>query len=68
MKNKEKTKIIIGNKIYTRKELFEKKEDFHKAQSKLSFEEKIKRVANLQNIVRNIPNPQTKKTKVWNLK
>jgi hypothetical protein len=68
MRNKEKNKIIIGNKIYTRRALFEKKNAFHREQATLSFEEKIKRVVDLQNIVRNIPNPQAHKIKVWNLK
>jgi len=31
-------KIIIGNKIITREEVFEKKERFRKEQAKLSFD------------------------------
>jgi len=38
----EELKIIMkDNKIITRKELFKRKEEFHKELAKLSFEEKI---------------------------
>jgi len=43
-------KIIIGNKIITREELFEKKERFRKEQAKLSFEGKIEALVSLQEI------------------
>lgn len=43
-------KIVIGNKIITRKELFERKEKFRKTQVNLSFEEKIKALVDLQKI------------------
>ncbi len=41
-------KIVIGDKIITRRELFEKKERFRKEQANLSFEEKIKGLVDLQ--------------------
>ncbi|MBW2040222.1 MAG: hypothetical protein JRI46_11660 [Deltaproteobacteria bacterium] len=43
-------KIVIFDKIITRKEFFEEKERFRKAQATLSFEEKIKRLVDLQKI------------------
>ena len=53
MKNKSETKIIWrGNKIITRKYLFEQKEKFHQAQAKLPFEEKIKILFRLQEIAK----------------
>ena len=42
--------LIRGNKIITRKKLFEKKEKFHREQAKLPFEEKIKILIRLQEI------------------
>jgi len=46
-----KVKIVIAkNRIITRKELFERKEKFHKEQAKLPFEEKIKTLVKLQEI------------------
>ncbi len=53
MKNKREKKIIWrGNKIITRKYLFEQKEKFHRAQAKLPFEEKIKILFQLQEIAK----------------
>ena len=43
-------KIVIGDKIITRKELFEEKEKFRKARAGMSFEEKIKALIGLQKI------------------
>ena len=54
--NKDKEiKIVMGdNKIITRKELFEKKEEFHREQAKLPFEKKIKMLIRLQKIVNSV--------------
>jgi len=50
-----KTKIVTkGNRIITRKELFERKERFHKKQAKLPFEEKIRILIRLQGIAQSI--------------
>lgn len=68
MTSQDKKKIKIGNKIYSRKGLFHKKAAFHQAQTNLSFEEKIRRVVKLQNIVHKISNAQARNIKVWNLK
>ena len=43
-------KIVIGDKTITPKELFEGKQRLRKEQAKLSFEEKIKALINLQKI------------------
>ena len=43
-------KIVIGDKIITRKELFEEKEKFRKVQATMPFEEKIKALIELQKI------------------
>jgi len=54
-KKDEDMKIIIKNgKIVTRSDLFKKKEDFHREQAKLPFEEKIKILVNLQKIANSI--------------
>ena len=51
----EEIKIITkGNRMITRKKLFEKKEEFHKEQAKLPFEEKIKILFRLQKIANSI--------------
>jgi len=44
-------KIIIGEKVFTRRELF-KEEMARKERAKLSFEEKIKILINLQKLAR----------------
>jgi len=44
--------LIKGNKIITRKKLFEKKEKFHLEQAKLPFEEKIRILVRLQEIAK----------------
>jgi hypothetical protein len=50
-----KMKIVTkGNRIITRKELFERKERFHKEQAKLPFEEKIRILVRLQEIAQRI--------------
>ncbi|MCK4257024.1 hypothetical protein KAX35_09050 [candidate division WOR-3 bacterium] len=46
-------KIVIGNKMITRKELFEEHEKFRKEQAKLPFEEKIRALIDLQKIAYN---------------
>ena len=43
-------KIVIGDKIITRKELFEEKETFRKVRAAMPFEEKIKVLIELQKI------------------
>ena len=43
-------KIVIGDKIITRKELFEEKEKFRKVRANMPFEEKIKALIGLQKI------------------
>jgi len=48
-------KIVISkNKIITRKKLFEDKENFHKEQARLPFEEKIRILVKLQEIASQI--------------
>jgi len=46
-------KIVIGNKMMTRKELFEEEGKFRKEQAKLLFEEKIRALVDLQKIAYN---------------
>lgn len=48
MKNKQR--IVVGDKIMTREELFKRKERFRKEQAKISFREKIEELVNLQKI------------------
>ena len=43
-------KIVIGNKIMTRKEFFNEKENKRKELAKLPFEEKIKHLVELQKL------------------
>jgi len=69
MLNKEtnQKKIIINKgKIITREELFERKEQFHKDQAKLPFEEKIKILVNMQKIVIGIKG-ESEKTMIWKI-
>ncbi len=55
MNKEEEIKIVMGdNRIITRKELFKRKEIFHKELAKIPFEEKIKILIYLQKIVNNI--------------
>lgn len=54
-KNIEEIKMVINeNKIITRKQLFEDKENFHKKQARLPFEEKIRILVKLQEIASQI--------------
>lgn len=48
--------IIDGNRPITRRDLFEKKEEFHREQAKLPFEEKIKILVQLQKIANSVQN------------
>lgn len=48
MANEEK--IVIGEKILTKKELFEQQEELQKERAKLSLEEKIKILVELQKL------------------
>lgn len=43
-------KILIGDKIITRKELFKEKQKFRKVKAQMPFEEKIKALVDLQKI------------------
>jgi hypothetical protein len=62
MKKNEETKIIMkGNKKITRKELFKKKELFHKRLAKIPFEQKIRMLVRLQEIADSIQ----KKQRAW---
>ncbi len=55
MNKEEEIKIVMGdNRIITRKELFKRKEIFHKELAKMPFEEKIKMLICLQKIVNSI--------------
>lgn len=56
-----------SNRIITRSDLFKKKEEFHKEQAKLPFEEKIKILVNLQKIANTIRRPQGKEQMVWEI-
>jgi len=68
-KKSSQMKIITrGNRIITRKELFEKNEAFHKQQAKLPFEEKIKILIRLQEIASKIRKSTTgRKSGVWKI-
>jgi len=46
----DKEKILIYVKVLTRKEMFERQEDFRKEIAKLPFEEKIRILVNLQKL------------------
>jgi len=48
MKNKQR--IVIGDRILTWQELFKEEEDFRKKRARLSFEEKIKILVDLQKL------------------
>lgn len=61
----DKRKIIIGDKIITRREMFEKKEKFRNVQAALSFEEKIKALVKLQKLAYSWGNKRD--VVVWNL-
>jgi len=59
MKKNEEIKIIMkGNRKITRKELFEKKELFHKQLAKIPFEQKIRMLVRLQEIADSIKKNQ----------
>ncbi len=58
-------RIIIGDKIFTREELFKEKEKFRKEQANLSFEEKIKELVSLQALAYSWGN--RKDVAVWRL-
>jgi len=64
--SKEKKIIIVENRAITRRELFERKEQFHKEQAKLPFEEKIKILVNMQKIVSGIKG-DSEKTMIWKI-
>jgi hypothetical protein len=68
-KKDDKMKIVTkGNRIITRKELFERKERFHKKQAKLSFEEKIRILIRLQGIAKSIhKSTSAGKPEVWKI-
>lgn len=67
-KKDEDIKIIMKNgKVVTRSGLFKKKEDFHKEQAKLPFEEKIKILVNLQKIANSIKGSKEKQEMIWKM-
>ncbi|MEW6102733.1 MAG: hypothetical protein AB1630_02755 [bacterium] len=45
-----KIKIVIGNKVFTKEELFKEKEKLRKLQANLPFEEKIRSLILLQKL------------------
>ncbi len=49
-KMSDKERILIYDKVLTRKEMFERQEDFRKEIAKLPFEEKIRILVNLQKL------------------
>lgn len=67
-KKAEETRIVIrGSRAITRRDLFKKKEEFHKEQAKLPFEEKIKILIRLQKIVNSIQKGLNKKHIIWEI-
>lgn len=56
MNRKRDIKIVIGKRVITRDILFKKKEEFHKAQAKMPFEERISALVELQKIARSLKN------------
>ena len=64
MRKDEKMRITSrGNKIITRKELFEKKELFHKQLAKIPFEQKIRMLVHLQQMADSI----RRKQRAWKI-
>ncbi len=62
--------IMKGNRIMTRRQLFEKKEEFHREQAKLPFEEKIKILTQLQKIassIENLRNDKKSSQRIWEI-
>lgn len=47
---KDEQKIVIGDRVLTREELFQEEKEFRKERAKLSFEEKIKILVDLQKL------------------
>lgn len=68
MKKNDEMKILTkDNRIITRKELFEKKELFHKQLAQLPFEQKIRMLVRLQEIADSIRTSHKKKQRAWNI-
>jgi len=68
MRKDEEIKIITrGNRIKTRRELFEKKELFHKQMAKMPFERKIRMLIRLQEITSTIRTSSGIKRKAWKI-
>ena len=68
MRKDEEIKIITrGNRIKTRRELFEKKILFHKQLARMPFKRKIEMVIHLQEIASHIMPSSGKKRKVWKI-
>ena len=65
-KTSQKKIFINENKIITRKDLFERKEQFHKEQAKLPFEEKIKILVKMHEIAKSIKG-DSKNIMIWNI-
>ena len=62
----DKQKIVINNKIVTRKELFKKKEKFRNVQAGMPFVKKIKALIDLQRIANSWGG--RKNIMIWKLK
>ena len=68
MRKDEEIKIITkSNKLITRRELFEKKELFHKQMAEMPFERKIRMLIHLQEITSTIMPSSGKKRKAWKI-
>jgi len=65
-KTSQKKIIINKNKIITREELFERKQQFHNEQAKLPFEDKIRILVKMQEITKNIKG-DSEKIFVWKI-
>jgi hypothetical protein len=66
-KNEDITIMTKDNRIITRKELFEKKELFHKQLAQIPFEQKIRILIRLQEIADSIPTSHKKKQRAWKI-
>ena len=65
-KKNQKKIMLNDNEIISREELFARKEQFHKNQAKLPFEEKIRILVNMQKIASRIKG-KSKKRRVWKI-
>lgn len=65
MKRKKDIKIAIGKRVVTRDKLFKKKEEFHRVQARMPFEEKIEVLVLLQKIYSSLK--KRKDITVWKI-